>query len=353
MGKNMKKVLSYALGAILALGVGFSYAYAVGANDSNAFVTKTEWQAKFDQLDTALNNISKTIQDSDMDFVMSGPRLQASTHDGFENTGGDNNGGYIPLDAGSPYYAAAGNTSPTNRYLRTNNLLLQDLWNGRQSVTTHSFSSNGTNDYFSCRIRFALKTDVANVYIIVSVYYAGATAGIYMTTFDYVTAGDVIQDYSAAKTLKVTLSLDEWWPIYGDTAPTDQSKSSSYIYTARPNEYPMNSGFFYIRDNTGTWTFSNPGTGYITRNIVGNDITFTWDFPATTSSMKQFNTSSPYCFFNVLPLDMTRRKYGTRFDKVYINTSSLGTPIAKVYSPQKGCLALKNYMNGEIPILNE
>ena len=107
----------------------------------------------------------------------------------------------------------------------------------------------------------------------------------------------------------------------------------------------MNSGFFYIRDNTGTWIFSNPGTGYITRNIVGNDITFTWDFPATTSSMKQFNTSSPYCFFNVLPLDMTKRKYGTRYDKVYINTSSLGTPIAKVYSPQKGCLALKNYMN--------
>ena len=50
MGKNMKKVLSYALGAILALGVGLSYAYAVGANDSNAFVTKTEWNAKVAQI---------------------------------------------------------------------------------------------------------------------------------------------------------------------------------------------------------------------------------------------------------------------------------------------------------------
>ena len=49
MKKNIKRYLSYVLGVILAMGLGLSYAYAVGANDSNAFVTTTEWETKVAQ----------------------------------------------------------------------------------------------------------------------------------------------------------------------------------------------------------------------------------------------------------------------------------------------------------------
>ena len=37
------------------------------------------------------------------------------------------------------------------------------------------------------------------------------------------------------------------------------------------------------------------------------------------------------------------------------STSSQGyvDGIAKIYCPTKGCLCLKNFLNGEIPILNE
>ena len=87
MGKNMKKLLSYTLGIILAMGLGLSYAYAVGANDSNAFVTNTEWEAKVTQIETSIDNVKKTISDTNMDFVMNGPRLQTSVVDGTWNCG--------------------------------------------------------------------------------------------------------------------------------------------------------------------------------------------------------------------------------------------------------------------------
>ena len=96
MGKNMKKVLSYALGIILAMGIGLTYAYAVGANDSNAFVTKTEWDQKAAQIESHIDNIVKTVSDNNMDFVMNGARLQVNLIDGFENIGGGrDSSGYL------------------------------------------------------------------------------------------------------------------------------------------------------------------------------------------------------------------------------------------------------------------
>ena len=52
--------------------------------------------------------------------------------------------------------------------------------------------------------------------------------------------------------------------------------------------------------------------------------------------------------FDDLPLDLDGRKYGSLGD--YLTTA---VPVSKVWSPQKNCICLKNYLNGEIPILNE
>ena len=76
--KQVKKTLSYLLAIVLALGIGLTYAYAVGANDSNAFVTTTEWEAKFAQLETSLDNVLKTVNDTNMDYVLNGPTLQVN-----------------------------------------------------------------------------------------------------------------------------------------------------------------------------------------------------------------------------------------------------------------------------------
>ena len=56
MHKNIKKVLSYIVAIVLALGIGVTYAYAVGGNDTNNLMTKTEWQQKIDQIRASIDN---------------------------------------------------------------------------------------------------------------------------------------------------------------------------------------------------------------------------------------------------------------------------------------------------------
>ena len=70
--------------------------------------------------------------------------------------------------------------------------------------------------------------------------------------------------------------------------------------------------------------------------------------------MKQFTSGSSWVVC-VLPIDMKGRKYGGPGDLISVSATANDSAgfIAKVYSPQKGCLALKSYMNGEIPIFNE
>ena len=356
MGKNIKKTLSYFLGLVLALGLGISYAYAVGANDSNAFVTKQEWLEKVEQLETSIENVNKTVNDTTMDFMISGPRLRVNMVDGFENTGGQSTWG----NPGGVAYYYSTYASTTNRYWNYNSTVLMDQWDGSQGVTNYSWpSSDQSYNQYPCLLRFALRTDnEPNTYIVVSMFYFNAETSsdggyVYMGVFDRVTIGQGPQDYSQAGTYTVTLNLNEWGTLTTVNPPATQAKTSSAIYTARPSEGYCTPQYMYFSNNNAVSVFSNPGTGFLTRAVTPTQVVFTFDFPATTSTMKQFNTSSPFCVFNVLPINMTGRKFGNMYDQLALTSTGNTNPVVKVYSPQKGSLALKSYINGEIPIFNE
>ena len=364
MNKTFKKILTYTLATILALGVGFSYAYAVGANDSNAFITQTEWEAKVTQVEATLDNITKTISDTNMDYVMNGPRLRVSLIDGFENISGYGIGDYGPFNV---YRSSTANT-PMNKYWRSGNIInLYDMWDGRQALRIPPYG--GTSDYSyepcACRVRFAVRSDEdPNIYLCVNLYY-GYRERIYAGEFIYV---DISKDYhradeyASARTVSVTLSTDEWstpvlGPSYIDNKRVnlgDYSRTSSYVYTGTPASNKFAQYLRMNNNNTDTgYNLNNPGTGFVERKVdnTARTVKFIFDFPATACTIRQINTSSPYCVWNVIPINMAGRKFATANEFLAINNDFYS--IAKVYSPTKGCLALKSYLNGEIPILNE
>jgi hypothetical protein len=358
MKKNFKKYLSYVLGVVLALGVGFSYAYAVGANDSNAFVTLSEWQAKIAQLEASLDNVTKTINDNNMDYVMNGPRLQTNMIEGFENATGSVNGAIaLQTNADYMYYTAS---DIRNKYNRYNRLELVDTWDGRQGLHTWSIpTSNQSADVVRCKMRFAVKVDnEQDLYLVISQYRATTTGwrGMIAT---YVRVNASQQDYATAKTLSVTLPLTEWWILSGDISNGNfnDANTTTAVYTGTPNDglmWPETIVSTY--DNTGGSIMSNPGQGRIERVVDKTAMTvkMTFTFPATACSIKQ-NYSNAIAW-QYQPLDMSKRKFGNAYDTLCISGGNGSTPrgaIVKVYSPQKGCLALKSYLNGEVPILNE
>ena len=348
MGKNMKKVLSYALGIILAMGIGLTYAYAVGANDSNAFVTTTEWQAKVDKIQASIDNVRKTINDSNMDFVMNSPRLQVTTIDGLQTPALDDSGNFYPY---WPYQSISV-TDIGVLYSRINYLSLLDLWDGKQSVVKYSMS-NGNFSYTQgyCAARFALKTNEPDIYLIVSLY-SGSYASTTYAIFCYINVGDEpLQSlYTSARTLTVTLPYDEWWCMRTTNVPASIGRSSTNVFSGT-----LSNGYQYperisLTNSNFVGYFSNPGTGYVTKTANANDITYTFEFPATCCTLAVYARD----FWDTLPIDMSTRKFGSHHDQVtFMNSSSYRIPTAKVYSPQKGCLALKSNLNGEIPILNE
>ena len=354
MGKNMKKVLSYALGIVLALGVGFTYAYAVGANDSNAFVTRTEWQAKVDQVEASIDNVTKTLNQNTMDFMMNGPRLRVGFADGFENNGGMSATG----GPGGMAYRETTLASITSRFMRTNHMYLLDNWDGSQMVSNYEYTSSDSiaGAQYPIIARFALKVDnEEDTYIVVSItgYLDLSVTNPYMGLFDRVKLGDGPPDYSSAQTLTVTLPLSDWGPMSG-TAFTAQGRTSSAVYTGTQANSAFSAMTRMYSNNNSAEALSNPGTGYIRRDLTATDVSFTWEFPATACTIKQFNTSSPYCVYNAFPKNMAGRKFGGPYDRLNLSNSSVtSASVYKVYSPQKGCLALKSYLVGEIPILNE
>ena len=353
--KQFKKLLSYVIGITLALGIGLSYAYAVGANDTNAFVTKQEWQEKVDQIDTAIANLSSTINATTMDFFINGPRLQTSLVTGFENVGGSNYMGF----PGLYNYADATLATIFNYYRPGNTLYLSDQWDGSQAATSYSYhTSNQSYSEHSCKWRFAVQTTDPNIYVIVSIYYYDPTTNnrgeVYLGQFDYVMLGDGAKSYASARTLLVELPFSQWWTISGDAAPPTQSETSTNLYTGTVADgRTMPYSVYYATGNNGPDALSNPATGSMTRSIGVNNVTFTLKFPANCCTIRQLNTASPYCVWDVFPMNMRGRKYGGPNDRVLITSSPVANTVAKVYSPQKGCLCLKSYINGEIPILNE
>ncbi len=354
MNKNFKKVLSYTLGIILAMGIGLTYAYAVGANDSNAFVTRTEWQAQVDQVEASIDNVTKTLNSSTMDFMMNGPRLRVGFVDGFENSGGMSATG----GPGGMAYRETTLASVTSRFMRTNHMYLLDNWDGTQMVSNYEYNSGDSiaGAQYPIIARFALKADnEVDTYIVVSIpgYIDMNATNPYMGMFDRVKLGDGPPDYASAQTLTVSLPLSDWGPMSG-TAFTAQGRTSSAVYTGTQANNAYSALTRMYSYNNSAEALSNPGTGYIRRDLTATDVVFTWEFPATACTIKQFNTASPYCVYNAFPKNMAGRKFGGCYDRLNLsNSSSTGASVYKVYSPQKGCLALKSYLSGEIPILNE
>ena len=337
MNKNMKKVLSYALGIILAMGIGLTYAYAVGANDSNAFVTKTEWQNKIAQLETKLDNVAKTIDDTNMDFVLSGSRLQVSIMDGLENCAGttrNSNGHYSPSS-----YHASSLANLANIYPKWNELYLIDQWDGRQRVYKNEWPTGDTSyEIESPNCRFALATTTPGYYIIVTVYY---TSGI---TFHYVKLDKYPYTTSIpAMNLVVKLHESEWGNRVINSGIGAYGRSSNALLAGQVYTNT------YINWTSGSADGYSTSGAYITRTKEGEYWSTTFEFPANTWAMKSIGVDT----FPFHPVDMTTRKFGTIYDSVVLNPTGSNGQVAKVYSPTKGCLALKSYINGEIPILNE
>ena len=340
MKKNIKKYLSYVLGIVLAMGLGLSYAYAVGANDSNAFVTKTEWQVKVAQLETSLDNVNKTIKDTNMDFVMNRPRLQVNLFEGLQNCA-------FPTRDSRLYFSPSGYHSTSfssieNQYPKWNGLYLADQWNGKQKVV-NSYWPTGDTSYetesFCCR--YALATTTPGYYIIVSVFYRSAH------TFHYVKLGKYPFESSiSAKNLQVKFKKSEWGSIHNNSQVSVYGRSNSNINSG--NVYPQNT--YYINWTSGAADGYTGTNAYTSRVDDGEYWTQTFEFPSGSWAMKCVGSSSPYHLF---PLDMTTRKFGTLYDICNVSPTDQWGEVAKVYSPAKGCYCLKSYINGEVPILNE
>ena len=351
MNKNLKRVLSYALGIVLAMGLGLTYAYAVGANDSNAFVTKTEWAAKVAQIEASLDNVNKTIDDSNMDFVMNGPRLQAGLIDGFENistigTHGD------PFSQITRYSTLAHYYNRFSVYSRT---MLSDHWDGRQGVET--VYAGAASDYnqqgYICNARYALQSTDPNIYLIISVYHmdVGSTGNANLVQVCWVDISKKIQDYSVAKNITVILPESEWGH-YGATNAS-YSRNNGHIGNTSCEFFPP---MLLYHNTTSTAIYPLTTTGYgQTKTVADGKITILMEFQAGYPIFRTAVNQS--ASFGIFPYNMNGRKMGNAFDSIMIkySTSSQGyvDGIAKIYCPTKGCLCLKNFLNGEIPILNE
>ena len=342
MKKNFKKYLSYVLGIVLAMGLGLSYAYAVGANDSNAFVTTTEWQAKVAQLESSLDNVNKTIGDTNMDFVVNGPRLQTNMVDGAQScvslTNAD--GGYL-----YPYRSHETTVTATNNvYDYYCDYFLPDLWNGRQNISKVYWATSDTSSTTqNLKYRYALATTTPGWYIVVSVFGGSSWFWHYVKVGKY-----PIESSVTAKTFEVKFNKNEWgWPVYSrGTTISALGRTTTAVFMGN-----VGMGNEYISYNTagGLDGFSS-NNGAITRTIEGDVITQKFEFIGAYYAMR--STGQAQAYFPFYPLNMTNRKFGNYADRVLVSPTATGE-VAKVYSLVKGCYCLKSYVNGEIPILNE
>ena len=341
--KQVKKTLSYLLAVVLALGIGLTYAYAVGANDSNAFVTTTEWEAKFAQLETSLDNVLKTVNDTNMDYVLNGPRLQVNTWEGVENVGYLGQYDIENALVRGDWYRSLSETGQYNYFFSVPHFYLLDTWDGRQAVRNIGWpTGNQTYSMFPARLKYALQTDDPNIYVMIQNYHfrVGQMYGGYFTYFDLRWDGKNPVYYNSAKTVTITLNIDEYHSP-GGIITGNIYRTNVDLWTG------VSQGYEYENStrNNADGRESNQN-GYMTRTVNANTATITLEYPAGYHTMRLYaETISP---FNDLPLDLDGRKYGSLGD--YLTTT---VPVSKVWSPQKNCICLKNYLNGEIPILNE
>ena len=283
---------------------------------------------------------------------MSGPRLQASLVEGWENGG-------VPNDYTQQIRSNGIQHQPTVTHTMNiqpayNELMLVDTYDGQQRLDKIPWPTSNVNYTMNAlRERMAFKTNTPDVYVVVSVF---GTAAVF---FGYVYTGTYpIYPSSAdipAKTLTFSLPRDRWYSYaYATSNINPLNRTNSYVYCA------YNSGFgsSYSYNSLETTAATNDGfdkTGaYITKTVDENNITYRLEFPAQCNSIRYVAANS--AAWDIVPIFMGRenRKFATVGNSVSgAICSTEGYSCAKVYSPQKGSLCLKSYINGEVPILNE
>lgn len=341
--KPVKKTLSYLLAVVLALGIGLTYAYAVGANDSNAFVTTTEWEAKVAQIRASLDNVRKTINDTNMDYVLNGPRLRVSMIEGYEYTFGASRGSGGWLGEGAYHLPAVSNIN--NVYVQYNDIYITDRFNGLQTLLNAYWpSSNRSYNSYCPKWRYALRTTTQNYFLVITSYGSGFGE---LTTFNYVATGTYpLSTTIPARNLTVKLPRADWVRL-GDSSytPTSWSRESggSYLWAGAVGSLDY---LDYTNTNNQNFTISPI---YSTRTVDANEITMTYEFPANAYSIR--STISKHG--ELIPYDIGSKgiKLGSWRDMVVWSPTGSGV-VTEVYSPIKGCMCLKSYLNGEIPILN-
>ena len=164
--------------------------------------------------------------------------------------------------------------------------------------------------------------------------------GGYFTYLDLSWNGSNPVYYNSAKTITITLDTTKYRCPEG-IVREGINRTNNNIWTGNSQGYEYENW-----NNTNADGRESNQNGYMTRTVSGDTVTITLEYPAGYHTMRQYLDGRS--FFNDLPIDIQGKKYGTLGD--YITTA---VPVSKVWSPQKNSLCLKNYLNGEIPILNE
>ena len=279
---------------------------------------------------------------SNMDFMLNGPRLQINMIDGWETCYGQmrtTNG--LISNVGSH---DASITSFNNIYPQYNDIYLNDTFNGRQFIANSWWpSSNMSYSTYVAKFRYALRTTTPGYYLVITNFTAdGAGAQI-----NYVKTG-VYPISSTIPAINLTVELDRsQWKYYNNSAGGIgqwDRMSRSDLWAGAVNYLD----YLELRnDNSQGFTVTNI---YCSRTVTDSTVTTTIEFPANTYSIRsRYGNMLP-----MLPYDLGGRgiKMGGWGDRVLPSLTNDGGAVVEVYSPIKGCMCLKTYVNGEIPILN-
>ena len=275
--------------------------------------------------------------------MMSGPRIQLSVVDGFEN------GGHSTLSSQVLDFGVNLSAAETNRRPFSADAYILDYYDGRQGLS-HIYWQPGSvdNPAVGCKIRYALKTTTPGTYLIVSVYY-GDNNYAYGFVYNYTKVGNYPLSTTGFPNLTVEFNTNEW-VRYGapQNDPLTVNRATTNIYCGNVDfkEWIQNAnanydGFSYTGASTGIYTSST---------LSGNILTSKIESTAPYYSIRIIDSSRSIT--PLIPIDMAGRKFGGPADRVIINPASRGV-VYKVYSRAKGCMCLKSFLNGEIPILNE
>ena len=276
---------------------------------------------------------------------MNGPRLQVNVLEGWENTGA-----VLSMSSTNIHWSSLSDIDHTN--IQKNDLVLQDTFEGKQKLVQMEWlRSNGNSvNMYAVREKMAFKTNVPDIYVIVTTFRPDAVF------FGYVHVGTypIYANRSSipARTLSFTLPRDKW--KRHDNAlggPVPYARQSGNIYAG------YNAGFYVQYDyhssgsDAAQWDGFTTTTCPLTKAVDSNNITFTLEFPAQYNCIRAVSQAD---IWDIAPNFMQGRKMGNVTDRVLGDlTTTSGHAVAKVYSPQKGSLCLKSLTNGEIPIMNE